>query len=143
VAEQVQTKRVSVDIKRDSLGSYRATNARGGELRFGLGEDPSFTPVELLLVAIAGCSAIDVDLITARRSEPTEFGLTSSGEKVRDEHGNRISSVDVTFTVRFPEGEAGDAARQALPLAVQKSHDRLCTVTRTVELGAPVTPVIV
>jgi uncharacterized OsmC-like protein len=103
-----------------------------------MGEDSSFTPVELLLVAIAGCSAIDVDLITARRSEPIEFDVTSEGEKIRDEKGNRLASVDVAFTVRFAEGAAGDAARQALPLAIKKSHDRLCTVTRTVELSAPV-----
>jgi putative redox protein len=138
VAEQGQAKRVSVDITRDSLGSFHATNARGGVLHFGMGEDASFTPVELLLVAIAGCSAIDVDLITARRSEPIEFDVTSEGEKIRDEKGNRLASVDVAFTVRFAEGAAGDAARQALPLAINKSHDRLCTVTRTVELSAPV-----
>jgi uncharacterized OsmC-like protein len=138
VAEQGQAKRVSVYITRDSLGSFHATNARGGVLHFGMGEDASFTPVELLLVAIAGCSAIDVDLITARRSEPIEFDVTSEGEKIRDEKGNRLASVDVAFTVRFAEGAAGDAARQALPLAIKKSHDRLCTVTRTVELSAPV-----
>jgi uncharacterized OsmC-like protein len=128
----------SVEITRESLARFRATNVRGGELNFGMGEDSTFTPVELLLVAIAGCSAIDVDLITARRSEPTSFKVRSAGEKIRDERGNRMSSIDVTFTIRFPEDEAGDAARAALPRAVQASHDRLCTVTRTVELSAPV-----
>jgi uncharacterized OsmC-like protein len=103
-----------------------------------MGEDESFTPVELFLVAIAGCTAIDVDLITSRRSEPVSFRLTSAGDIVRDANGNHITSVDVTFRVRFPEGEAGDAARAMLPIAVQKSHDRLCTVSRTVELSAPV-----
>jgi putative redox protein len=137
VTEHGQTKR-AVEITRDSLGSFRATNERGGVLLFGMGEDASFTPVELLLVAIAGCSAIDVDLITARRSEPIEFAVTAAGEKIRDEKGNRLASVDVAFTVRFADGAAGDAARQALPLAIKKSHDRLCTVTRTVELSAPV-----
>jgi peptidoglycan/xylan/chitin deacetylase (PgdA/CDA1 family) len=42
------------------------------------------------------------------------------------------------FSVEFPPGEAGDAARSILPDAMAKSHDRLCTVTRTVELGTPV-----
>jgi putative redox protein len=41
--------------------------------------------------------------------------------------------------VEFPASEAGDAAREVLPSAVQRSHDRLCTVSRTVELGTPVT----
>ena len=38
----------------------------------------------------------------------------------------------------FPHGEADDAARAVLPEAVRRSHDRLCTVSRTVELGTPV-----
>lgn len=46
----------------------------------------------------------------------------------------------MTFQVRFPEGEAGDAARAVLPEMVTRSHDRLCTVTRTVERGTPVAP---
>ena len=44
----------------------------------------------------------------------------------------------VTFRIRFPGGEDGDKARALLPDAVRKSHDRLCTVSRTVELGTPI-----
>ena len=43
-----------------------------------------------------------------------------------------------TFTIRFPEGEDGDRARRILARSVQDSHDRLCTVSRTVEAGTPV-----
>ena len=46
--------------------------------------------------------------------------------------------IEVVFDVVFPEGEAGDAARTVLPVAITKSHDRLCTVSRTVELGTPI-----
>ena len=38
----------------------------------------------------------------------------------------------------FPEGEAGDRAREMLPKAIAMSHDRLCTVSRTVVLGTPI-----
>ena len=44
----------------------------------------------------------------------------------------------MTFRIRFPEGELGDKARALLPDAVKKSHERLCTVSRTVELGTPI-----
>jgi uncharacterized OsmC-like protein len=40
--------------------------------------------------------------------------------------------------VSFPEGDGGDAARELLPGAVRRSHDSLCTVSKTVELGTPV-----
>jgi uncharacterized OsmC-like protein len=42
------------------------------------------------------------------------------------------------FRIAFPGGEQGDKARELLPDAVRKSHDRLCTVSRTVELGTPI-----
>jgi uncharacterized OsmC-like protein len=133
----------SVEIERTSLGRYTVRNVRGGSIEVGKGEDDSFTPVELLLAAIGGCAAIDVDLITSRRAEPTGFFVEVTGDKVRDETGgNRMENLRVQFTVAFPAGAAGDAAREALPRSVQMSHDRLCTVSRTVESGTPVSTTI-
>jgi uncharacterized OsmC-like protein len=129
-----------VSLTRTSLGHYTARNARGGEIRLAAGDDDSFTPVELLLAAIAGCSAVDVDHITSRRAEPEAFDVQVSGVKASTpESGNHMSDLEVTFTLRFPEGEDGDRARAALPRAVEQSRDRLCTVSRTVQLGTPIT----
>ena len=134
----------SVDIERTSVGRYIVRNVRGGSMSIGTGEADSFTPVELLLAAIGGCTAIDVDLITSRRAEPSEFSVKVTGDKTRDAAGgNRMEHLTVEFTVTFPDGEAGDAAREALPRSLRLSHDRLCTVSRTVELGSPVATAIV
>ena len=129
----------SVTITRTSAGRYTAVNGRGGVLDFGTGDVDDFTPVELFLTAIGGCTAVDVDILTTRRAEPESFVVQVNGEKVRDDGGSRMEELSVTFRVRFPEGEDGDAARALLPDAMQRSHDRLCTVSRTVELGTPVT----
>ncbi len=128
----------AVELSRVGLGRYEATNARGGTLIFGSGEGEHFTPVELLLAAIAGCSASDVDHITAKRADPDRFEVRMSGDKVRDDSGNHLTNLRLTFDITFPEGPAGDAARQAVPRAMVQSHDRLCTVSRTVELGTPI-----
>lgn len=127
----------SVTLRRAGAGTLTATNPRGGEITVG-GGGTAFTPVELLLVAIAGCSALDVDALTSRRAEPDTFEVEATAHKVRDEAGNRLADIRVRFRVTFPAGEAGDAAREVLPQMVAKSHDRLCTVTRTVERGTPV-----
>jgi uncharacterized OsmC-like protein len=133
----------SVEIERTSLGHYVARNVRGGSLSMGAGDDGSFTPVELLLAAIGGCTAIDVDHITSRRAEPTEFSVHVTGDKIRDEAGgNRMQNLKVEFSVTFPVGADGDKAREALPRSLQQSHERLCTVSRTVELGTPVSIVV-
>ncbi len=128
----------TVTITRTSAGRFTAVNGRGGTLEFGTGDALDFTPVELFLAAMGGCTAVDVDILTTRRAEPDAFVVQVDGEKVRDEGGNRMEELSVTFRLSFPEGDGGDAARELLPDAVKRSHDRLCTVSRTVELGTPV-----
>lgn len=120
----------------------RATNARGGTLDLGAGggDDAAFTPVELLLVALAGCSAIDVESITGKRSDPSRFDVVAEADKVRDGDGNHLTGVTLDFDVAFPDDEGGARAESVLRRAIEMSHDRLCTVSRTVELGTPVRP---
>jgi putative redox protein len=127
-----------VRLERIENSRYIATNDRGGQISIGKGEGTDFTPVDLLLAGIGGCTAIDVDILTSRRAEPEAFEVLVDAEKVRDAAGNHLTDIVVTFRIRFPEGEAGDKARALLPDAVKKSHERLCTVSRTVELGTPI-----
>ena len=120
-----------VMIERISNSHYTVTNARGGTITVGTADSADFSPVELLLTAIGAC--------TARRAEPDSFTVAVDAEKLRDERGrSSLTDIAVTFRIRFPDGEGGDKARALLPDAVQRSHDQLCTVSRTVELGTPV-----
>ncbi|MFJ4880498.1 OsmC family protein [Streptomyces sp. NPDC088745] len=128
----------SVTIERSGPGRFTVTNARGGSLSFGTGGDADFTPVELFLAALGGCTAVDVESATGRHTEATVFSVETSGHKVADESGNSMRDLRVAFEVAFPEGPEGDRARTILPRAVKSSHDRLCTVSRTVEAGTPV-----
>ncbi len=130
----------SISLERRTTGHYTVTNARGGSL--SLGEEGDFTPVELLLAGIAGCTAIDVDHLTVRRAEPRSFVVDVAAEKVADERGNHLQDIVVTFRVRYPEGDGGDAARRILPDIAARSHDRLCTVSRTIMLGTDITTIL-
>lgn len=129
----------TVDISRISKGLYEASNRHGVKIVFGTDNTQSFSAVELLLAAIAGCSGADVDHITSKRAEPADFHVRISGEKARDETGkNHVANLQLTFDITFPEGEEGDAAREVLERAVHQSHDRLCSVSQTVERGTEV-----
>lgn len=127
----------TVTLSREAQGVYVATNAAGSELRFGRGEG-LLTPVELLLAAIAGCSSIDVDVMTSRRAEPERFDVTTSADYVSEDGANILENIKVLFDLAFPEGPEGDAARARVGAALRSSHERSCTVSRTVEAGVPV-----
>lgn len=129
----------SVSLTRTGPLTFEATNDRGGTVTMSSGSSEKFTPVELLLAAMAGCSAVDIDLLTSRVAEPESFTMSAAGEKVRDEDGNHMGPITITVSVAFPEGAEGDAARERLPNVVATSRDRLCTVSRTVQLPTPVT----
>jgi putative redox protein len=129
---------LTVTVERIANSMFTATNGRGGQIAVGTGGG-DFTPTELLLAAVGGCTAIDVDILTSRRAEPGTFEVRVDADKVRDTSGNRLADIEVTFRIRFPGGEHGDDARGVLPDVVKKSHDRLCTVSRTIEIGTPIT----
>lgn len=131
----------SVSLTRTAPGAFRITNAAGGTLDVG-SSDTDFSPVELLLAALAGCAAVNVEELTGRRAEPLSFDVTATGHKVRDEGGGRMEDLRLLFDAVFPEGEAGDAARAILPRVVRQTHERICTVSRTVTLGTPVDYVV-
>ncbi|GAB3709457.1 OsmC family protein [Mariniluteicoccus flavus] len=126
-----------ITLTRTAQGRYTARNARGLELELGHGDD-LFTPVELLLAAIGGCSSIDVDTVTSRRGEPDRFDVTVSGDKVSDETGSRMTHLRVAYDLEFPDTDAGREAASLVERAVKLSHDKLCTVSRTVQLGSEV-----
>jgi putative redox protein len=128
----------NVAVERIASGVFAAVNSRGGRITFGTSSNADFTPTELLLAAIGGCTSIDVDILTSRRAEPESFEVLVDATKVRDENGNRLTDIEVTFRITFPAGPGGDEARAILPDVVKKSHDKLCTVGRTVELATPI-----
>ncbi len=128
----------TVDLTVMGEGRFKATNVRGGVLPIGQGDDPDFTPVELLLAALAGCGAADLEWVTKKRAPFSAFAARAEGHKVRDEQGSHLVRLSVTLDVEFPEGEGGDQAREVVPRTIQQIQDRLCTVGRTVTLGEPV-----
>ena len=119
-------------IERIDRLRYRAHGANGATLDFGVGEG-LLTPVELLLAAIAGCSSVDVDAGTSRRSTPEVFEVLASALKQTEDGAVRLDDVEVDFDVRFPADEQGAKAQKMVDRLIQLSEQKDCTVSRTVE----------
>ncbi|AMO88335.1 osmC-like family protein [Corynebacterium simulans] len=132
------TKHYTVDLTRLDTAVYRATNSAGASIEFGRDEE-LFSPVELLLAAVAGCSAVDVDVVTSRRAEPESFDVHMEGDRVNKDGASRLSEVRVGFDLSFPETPEGNQARRLVDNLIRISHEKDCTVSRTVENSTQVT----
>src|SRR6478609_5423496 len=99
----------SVSLTRLGLGRYEAVNARGGTIEFSTDREQTFTPVELFLASVAGCTMIDVDFITSKRSEPLRFEVTMKANKALDDHGHHLVNLSMSIDVAFPDDEDGRA----------------------------------
>ncbi|MCM1010973.1 MULTISPECIES: OsmC family protein [unclassified Brevibacterium] len=128
----------SIELTRIAPNHYRATAPNGASIEFGRGEG-LMTPVELLLAAVAGCSSIDVDTVTSRHTDAERFDVRASADKIVEDGANRLENVHLDFDLAFPDDEAGRRADAQIEKLVGLSHDKYCTVSRTVEHATPVT----
>lgn len=112
----------SVELTRTSTAVYTVRNAAGAEIQFGHGEG-LLSPVELLLAAIAGCTSIDVDTVTARSSEPTSYTVTATGNKLVEDGATRVDNLHVSFNVDFPDTEGGRKAAGMVERGTPVSHE--------------------
>lgn len=101
---------------------------------------PGFRPMALLLISLAGCSALDLGLILARQRQDVR-GLTIVADGTRaDATPAPYTHIILTFTVRGPVDPV--ALSRAAELAVRKYcsvadtlKPEITVVTRVAELG--------
>jgi uncharacterized OsmC-like protein len=128
---------MGLEVQREGRHEFVGRNDRGAEVRVGRsGAEGAFSPAELLQIAAAGCSAVTAEeLITRRIGEDAKFRVTVSAD--RREGASELDAVHVAFDVDVSTLAADQ--REALAGAVDRAIERLCTVSRTLKKGIPVT----
>jgi uncharacterized OsmC-like protein len=128
---------MGLEVQREGRHAFVGRNDRGAEVRVGRsGAEGAFSPAELLQIAAAGCSAVTAEeLITRRIGEDAKFRVTVSAD--RREGASELDAVHVAFDVDVSTLAADQ--REALAGAVDRAIERLCTVSRTLKKGIPVT----
>jgi putative redox protein len=92
------------------------------------------SPVEMLLVALAGCHGMDVIcILRKKRMQVTAYEIDISGER-REEHPRRFTRIDMMhrFTGR-------DLNARAIREALDLSHDKYCSVNGSLHPDIEVT----
>ena len=97
------------------------------------GNDMGASPMELLLMGVAGCSAIDmISILKKQRQEITSFKAEVGGERVQVGESNPFKNIYVVF---YLEGHIN--SDKALK-AAQLSFEKYCSVSKTLEPTATV-----
>jgi putative redox protein len=115
----------------------------GGDLRFvarsGSGHDivlddghgdTGMRPAELIPIAVAGCTAMDViSILRKKRQDVTRYEVRAKGEQ-EDAHPNAFTRIDIVHVI---EGETIDV--DAVARAIELSATKYCAVGTTLSSG--------
>ncbi len=120
---------VSVNLTWNSGLKFEAKlNDRKIQLNSADQMDSAFTPMELFLVSLAGCTAMDVQWILERQRQKVEyFQITAKGKR-RDEDPRSYESIDLEYVVK-----GADIRKDAVERAIRLSQEKYCSVRAMVK----------
>lgn len=131
---------VKIEINRiDQDYRMEAFNEKGKSIIMDAGEadgghDSGLRPMQLLLAAMGGCSAIDLISILRKQREPLrDLKITVTGERQQGVVPALYTEVHAHFRLY------GDINQEKAERAVQLSVEKYCSVAKTLEKTATVT----
>jgi putative redox protein len=97
------------------------------------GEDSGMRPSELLLLALGGCTAMDViSILKKKKQEVTSFEVIVRGDKA-ETHPKRFVNLTVEYVIK-----GKGISEEAVQRAVELSTEKYCSVKSTIESGMKV-----
>jgi len=131
---------VKIEIHRvDQDFRMEAVNDKGNSIIMDAGasdggHDSGLRPMQLLLAAMGGCSAIDLIGILRKQREPLkDLKITVTGEREQGVVPSLYTEVHVHFRL------FGDINQDKAERAVELSVEKYCSVVKTLEKTAVVT----
>lgn len=129
-----QTSTSTVWAVRNAHRDYTGHSARGGVVAIGDASIPgTFTPGELLKVALAACAGFSSEVAIARRLGD-DFAATVAVDGLADPVDDRYAHLSEAFQLDLRDLD--EQARERLLTVVKRAIDTACTVGRTLNNGA-------
>ncbi|WP_025762285.1 OsmC family protein [Dyadobacter tibetensis] len=101
------------------------------------GQNAGVRPMELLLMGLASCSAIDVVLILKKqRQEITDFRIVADGDRTEEEGTKRSPFRTIHLTFRL---KGVDLDESKINRAINLSMEKYCSATAQLEALATIT----
>jgi len=126
----VAVKTADLSLEGDGL-RFRARSGSGHELVLDDGAgDAGMRPSELVPIAVAGCTAMDVISILRKKQQVVEgYEIRASGIQ-EDDHPNAFRRIDIVHVVSGPSVDIAAVRR-----AIELSATRYCSVGSTIASG--------
>lgn len=97
------------------------------------GEVQGVSPMELLLMGVAGCSSIDiVAILNKQKINPTSLKMEVQGHRHEGAVPALFYQIDITILLE------GDFSAEKAKRAAQLSFDKYCSVSKTLEPTAKI-----
>ena len=97
------------------------------------GRAAAATPMEMLLLALGGCTAVDVvSILKKKRERVTNYRVEVSGAR-RDEHPRAYTRIEVRHVVT-----GHNLSERAVAQAVELSESKYCSVAATLRPAAEI-----
>jgi len=130
---KVELSRLDNDLKMEAVNDMGNKVVMDGSPADG-GHDAGFRPMQMLLAAMGGCSAVDVvSILRKQRIELKDLKITVTGEREKGAVPSLYTEVPAHFKL-FGNIDL-DKAKRAVELSVGK----YCSVAKTLEKNAKVT----
>ena len=101
------------------------------------GSNQGVRPMELLLMGLASCSAIDVVLILKKQKQDiTDFRITAEGDRVEEEGTKRSPFRNIHLVFKFA---GNDLDEKKIDRAIALSMEKYCSATAQLEPLATIT----
>ncbi len=130
--EIVKIKRTNNDLKLEATNENGNLVTMDGSEAIG-GSNLGFRPMQLLLSAIGGCSAIDVISILKKQKQIiTDFEIEVEGDRQKIEEFSLWKTITLHFKI------SGEVDFEKADKAIKLSLNKYCSVSKTLEPTATV-----
>ncbi|MDO9185692.1 MAG: OsmC family protein [Bacteroidia bacterium] len=94
------------------------------------GSNKGVRPMQMLLMGLGGCSAIDIVMILKKQRQIiSDFQITIDGEREEDKEPSLWKTIQIHFKLK------GEIDVEKAERAVQLSMDKYCSVSKTLEIA--------
>ena len=129
----ISINRTDNDFKMEAVNENGNKIIMDGSAEIG-GHNSGFRPMQLLLAAVGGCSAIDViSILKKQKQEIESFNVEVEGEREKIEDYSLFREICLHFKIR------GKVDLEKAEKAVKLSVEKYCSVSKTLEATAIIT----